>query len=62
MTNQDDENREKGEMRYMWIGTGAIVLFILGLMGYNMMFNHDASTSTELSSQSRPAPAPEPTQ
>ena len=44
----------------MWIGSGVIVLLILlGLMGYNMMFNANMPPdSTEMPSQSRTAPAP----
>jgi hypothetical protein len=54
MTSQDDE--EKENMRIMWIGSGLIVLFILGMMGLSML--SDTSTGpTEMSSQSRPAPA-----
>jgi hypothetical protein len=54
MTNQDDE--EKQNMRIMWIASGVIVLFILGMMGLSML--SDTGTGpTEMSSQSRPAPA-----
>ena len=35
MANQDDE--EFQNMRLMWIGSGVIVLFIVGLMGLNML-------------------------
>jgi hypothetical protein len=52
MTNQDDEKRD---MRIMWIASAAIVLFILGAMGINMLVHHDTSTGpTDISSQSRP--------
>jgi hypothetical protein len=58
-TNQVDEGADSKEMRLMWIGSGVIVLLILGLMGYNMMFNANMPPdSTEMSSQSRTAPAP----
>jgi flagellar basal body-associated protein FliL len=60
MTNQDDQNQDKSEMRMMWIGSGAIVLLLLGLMGYSMLFHpnmgNDSTNSTELSSQSRTTP------
>ena len=50
-------------MRLMWIGSGVIVLLILGLMGYNTMYNGNmAPDSTEMSSQSRTAPARTPAQ
>jgi hypothetical protein len=52
MTNQNDPNTEKSEMRVMWIGTAAIVLLILAAMGINMLITHDTSTgSTETNSQ-----------
>ena len=35
MTKQDDE--EKQNVRMMWMATGAIVLFIVGLMGLSML-------------------------
>jgi hypothetical protein len=62
MTDQNEQNSEpnseKGEMRAMWIGSAAIVVFILALMGYNWMFHGDMATdTTEISSQSRTAPA-----
>lgn len=58
MTNEDGQDSEKGEMRLMWIGSGVIVLIILGVMGLGMIF-HPAPEpeSTELSSQPRAAPA-----
>ena len=58
MTNQDDE--EKRNMRIMWIASGAVVLFIVGLMGLNMLGiigNPGTSPTEEMSSQSRTAPA-----
>jgi len=56
MTNQDDEDEDKQNMRIMWMASGVIVLFILGMMGLSML--SDTGTGpTEMSSQSRPAPA-----
>jgi hypothetical protein len=54
MTNQNDE--EKENMRVMWIASGVIVLIILGLMGMSMLSN-TSTGPTEMSSQSRTAPA-----
>ena len=56
MTNQNDE--EKQNMRMMWIGSGVIALFIVGLMGLNMLgiIGHSGTSQTDMSSQSRPAP------
>jgi hypothetical protein len=44
-----DSNKEKSEMRIMWIASAAIVLLILVAMGINMMITHDTSAglSTE---------------
>jgi hypothetical protein len=60
MSEQKDQERDKREMRMMWIFSGVIVLIILGGMGANMLFHQDTSSgggnSTELSSQSRQAP------
>jgi len=53
MTNQDDE--EKRNMRIMWIASGVVVLFIVGLMGLGMLGNPSTSP-TDMSSQSRTAP------
>jgi hypothetical protein len=59
MTNQDGQDSDKGETRLMWIGSGVIVLIILGVMGLGMLFHPaPAPDSTELSSQSRSAPEP----
>jgi hypothetical protein len=56
MTNQDDEDEDKQNMRIMWMTSGVIVLFIRGMMGLSML--SDTGTGpTEMSSQSRPAPA-----
>ena len=55
MTNQDDE--EKKNMRIMWIASGAIVLFILGLM---LMIGEPTQTTgptTDAIGHSRTAPA-----
>jgi hypothetical protein len=54
MTNQDNE--EKQNMRIMWIATGVIVLFFLGIMGLSVISDKGTGPS-EMSSQSRPAPA-----
>jgi flagellar basal body-associated protein FliL len=57
MSEQDDQERDKREMRMMWIFSAVIVLIIVGGMGANVLFHHDTSSgSTELSSQSRQAP------
>jgi hypothetical protein len=53
MTNQDDE--EKRNMRIMWIASGVVVLFIVGLMDLSMLGNPGTSP-TDMSSQSRTAP------
>jgi hypothetical protein len=57
MTNQDDE--EKRNMRIMWIASGAVVLFIVGLMGLNMLgiIGNPSAGPTDMSSQSRTVPA-----
>jgi cytochrome c-type biogenesis protein CcmH/NrfG len=56
MTNQDDE--EKRNMRIMWIASGVVVLFIVGLMSLSMlgMLGNPGTSPTEMSSQSRTAP------
>jgi hypothetical protein len=56
MTNQDDE--EKKNMRIMWIASGVIVLFFVGLMSLSMlgMLGNAGSGPTDMSSQSRTAP------
>ena len=57
MSEQDDQARDKREMRMMWIFSAVIVLIILGGMGANMLFHHDTTSgATDLSSQSRKAP------
>ena len=57
MTNQDDE--EKRNMRIMWIASGVVVLFIVGLMGLSMlgMLGNAGTGPTDMSSQSRTVPA-----
>ena len=61
MTEDDDvAARDKREMRIMWGFSAAIVLFILGAMGANMIWGHHdtpANAPSDISSQSRTAPA-----
>jgi hypothetical protein len=45
MTRPEDE-KEKGEMRIMWIGSAAIVLLILAAMGFNMLITHDTNSGS----------------
>jgi cytochrome c-type biogenesis protein CcmH/NrfG len=56
MTNQDDE--EKRNMRIVWIASGVVVLFIVGLMSLSMlgMLGNPGTSPTDMSSQSRTAP------
>ena len=54
MTAQEDEDKQN--MRIMWIASGVIVLFFLGIMGLSML-NDKGTGPTEMSSQSRPAEA-----
>lgn len=56
MADQDDE--DKKNMRIMWIASGVIVLFILGLMFTIGAPTPTTSPATDLSSQSRTAPPP----
>jgi hypothetical protein len=57
MANDYDPEKEKREMRAMWIFSAGMVLLILGLMVFNMAFPHDKpADSTEISTQSRTAP------
>jgi hypothetical protein len=56
MADQDDE--DKKNMRIMWIASGVVVLFILGLMFTIGAPNPTTSPATDLSSQSRTAPPP----
>ena len=57
----DDENpdQEKREMRAMMIFAAAATLFILGLMGANMLLHPEKvwGPTDEMSSQSRGAPS-----
>ena len=56
MIDQDDE--DKKNMRIMWIASGVIALFIVGLM---LMIGAPTPTTgpaTDMSSQSRTAPPP----
>ena len=57
---QEQAAKNKSEMRVMWIFSAAIVLLILGAMGATMMWGSHTYTgepATDISSQSRPAPA-----
>ena len=57
---QEQAAKNESEMRVMWIFSAAIVLLILGAMGANMMWGSHTYTgepATDISSQSRPAPA-----
>ena len=53
MTNHSDENRQKNELRLMWMGTAAMVLLILVVLGVNNIRHSAATADTEMSSQSR---------
>lgn len=57
MTDQEDGDREKREMRGMMIFAVAAVLLILGIMGANVLWHKDTTTPTDISSQSRTSPA-----
>jgi hypothetical protein len=54
MTDQDDE--DKKNMRIMWIASGVIVLFIVGLMFTIGAPTPTTSPATDMSSQSRTVP------
>jgi hypothetical protein len=56
MTDQDDE--DKKNMRIMWIASGVIALFIVGLMLMIGAPTPTTSPATDMSSQSRTAPPP----
>jgi len=44
MTEQPHENEiNTNETRYMWIAVAAIVVFLVGGMGINMLIHHDTS-------------------
>jgi hypothetical protein len=55
MTNQDDDE-EKKNMRIMWIASGAIVLFILGLMLMIGEPTQTTSPTTDAIGHTRTAP------
>jgi hypothetical protein len=55
MTDQDNEDKKK--MRIMWIASGIIVLFIVGLM-FTVGAPTPTTSPTDMSSQSRTAPPP----
>ncbi|HKA73583.1 MAG TPA: hypothetical protein VKE26_17355 [Xanthobacteraceae bacterium] len=59
MANGEDPDQEKREMRAMMIFAVAGVLFILGLMGANMLLHPEKvwAPTDEMSSQSRGAPS-----
>ena len=57
---ESPEERDRREQRMMWIFSGAIVLLIVGAMGANVLFHKDkpaTSANTDISAQSRTAPA-----
>jgi hypothetical protein len=56
MTNQNDPNNEKNDMRVMWIASAVIVVLILGAMGVNMLMTHDTTGSIQTTGQSSPVP------
>jgi hypothetical protein len=56
MTEQDDE--DKKNMRIMWIASGLIVLFIVGLMLMIGAPTPTTSPATDMSGQSRTATPP----
>jgi len=48
------QQRDRGEVKMMWIFSGIIVLLILGAMGANMMFGGGSPKfDTDVSAQSR---------
>ena len=57
MTNSNEQNNEKKEMRVMWIMSAIVVLAILGLMGGYMLTHPDwrhpawAKESTSMNDQ-----------
>jgi flagellar basal body-associated protein FliL len=57
---QEQAAKNKREMRAMCIFSAGVVLLILGMMGANMMWGSHTYTgepATDISSQSRTAPA-----
>jgi hypothetical protein len=57
MTDQDDE--DKKNMRIMWIASGVIALFIIGLMFTIGAPTPPTNPATDISSQSRKSPSAE---
>jgi hypothetical protein len=55
MAYPEDPNKEKSEMRIMWIASAAIVLLILVAMGFNMMITHDTSAGSSAETTSHAA-------
>jgi len=54
------KQRDRREQRMMWIFSASIIVLIAGAMGANMLFHHATpatSADTEMSAQSRTAPA-----
>jgi len=41
MSEQNERDTDKAEMRVMWIMTAVIILIILGMMGLNMLTHPD---------------------
>jgi hypothetical protein len=58
MANPDDSNKEKGDMRIMWIASAAIVLLILVAMGINMLITHDTSPGSSAETTNHAAALP----
>lgn len=57
---ESSKARDRREQRMMWIFSAVVVLLIGGGMGANMLFHKEqpaASGNTDISSQSRTAPA-----
>jgi hypothetical protein len=56
---QDDPGGERKANRIMWIATAAIMLFLLAMVGANMLYHRDSNSGTgptDISTQSqRPA-------
>ena len=54
----DESGTEKKNTRTMWIASIAIVVFLVGAMGINMLIHHDTlNEKTDVSSQSQTAPS-----
>jgi hypothetical protein len=58
MAKPEDSNKEKGEMRIMWIASAAIVLLILVAMGINMLITHDTSAGSSTETTNHAATLP----